>query len=136
MAMHLPITEAIYAGRVISRVPPDQVPEGIADLANADAIHVGVTAEISTSPDYPLCQEWAQACWNAGFGALRCSPRFTPGGGDGALAIFDDAGEQPARGTSGRRSLLDVLGELNYPVVRRDELTSDALDINDDVEPG
>lgn len=136
MAMQIPITQAIYAGRVISEVPPPQLEGDIADLSDAGALLAGVTAEISSSSDYALCQEWAEACWDAGFEALRYAPTFTPGGAECAFAIFGMTGAQPQRNTVGRRSLLDVIQDLDYPVVRTDELTLDVLDIRDDAEPG
>lgn len=136
MAMQIPITQAIYAGRVISEVSPPQVDGDIADLSDPAALRAGVTAAISTSSDYALCRAWAHACWDAGFAALRFAPRFTAGGTERAYAIFGDAGAQSDRGVLGRRSLLDVFHDLDYPVVRTDELTLDVLDIRDDAEPG
>lgn len=135
MAMGIAITEALYAGRVVSEVPPPDLDGPVADLTHPSALRAGVTGELASSADYALCQEWAQACWDAGFEGLRYAPRFTPGGGERGYALFDEAGAHPARAVVGRRSLFEVLSDLDYPTVRADALTLDTLQLNDGAEP-
>ncbi|WP_161958421.1 RES family NAD+ phosphorylase [Ornithinimicrobium cavernae] len=135
MAMQIPITERLYAGRVVSEVCAPESAGALADLTSPAALMVGVTGELAATSDYALCQAWARACWDAGFGGLRYPPRFTPGGKEAAFAIFGDEGHHPDPGVLRRRDLLDVLQELGYPAVRSDELGSTTLDIQDNAEP-
>lgn len=135
MAMHLPIPEAIYAGRVVTEVRPPLGLEPVGDLSSPASLTVGVTAELTATSDYALCQTWAQQCWDAGFGSIKYAPRFTPGGREAALAVFGEAGPRPGYGVVHRRSLLEVLREMDYPVIRSDQLGAAALDVQDDVGP-
>nr|WP_281497085.1 RES domain-containing protein [Ornithinimicrobium sp. F0845] len=136
MAMNLPIAENIYTGRVVSEVKPPTAIGVVGDLASPDALTVGVTAELTATSDYALCQAWAQQCWDAGFGAIKYAPRFTPGGQEAALAVFGDAGDHPAYGIIvRRRALLDVLQEMGTELVRSHELGAASLDVQDDADP-
>lgn len=131
--MGLPITEAVYAGRVVTEVPPPTLDGECADLTHPSALAVGVTGELSATSDYGLTQEWAAELWAAGLEGIRYAPRFTPGG-SAAWALFGRSGAQPERGAAGHRPLLDVLEELRLPVVRSEQLTGASRDVQDSAD--
>lgn len=134
LAMGLPLTEDLYRGRVVSEVKAPAPGRPVADMAHPEALQGGVTGELAATSDHELTQEWARACWAAGFGGIRYTPRFTPGR-EAALALFGQTEAEPRRGVFGRRDLLEVLIQCNYPTIRADELTADTLDVQDDAEP-
>ena len=130
IAMGVPITEAMYQGRVVSEVT---VPRraAVADFTATASLAAGVTGELSAVPDYGLSQAWAKACASAGFDGLKYAPRFTPGGGEAAYALFGEAGARPEFGIVRRRALNEVLEGLGYPTVRSEELSEAVLDVED-----
>lgn len=135
MAMRVPITESIYRYRVVTEVAAPVLRSPGADLTDPAVLRTGITGELAATSDYRLCQAWAEAIRAAGYGGMRYPPRFTPGGGEAAWAVFGAAGAQPERGTVARRSLLDVLRDLDYPTVRADEQTEASLDVQDAANP-
>lgn len=128
LAMGLPVSEALYRGRVVTEVPCPQGAAASADLAHPDAVLAGVTGELAATSDYRLTQDWAAALRAAGFGSLRYSARFTPGG-EQAVAVFGPAGANHRRPVTRSRDLLEVLRELGYPTVRSDQMSSASLHV-------
>lgn len=57
MAMGIPITEALYAGRIVTQVPSLQADVEAADLTDPSSLRAGVTGELASTSDYALCQE-------------------------------------------------------------------------------
>ncbi len=66
----------------------------LADVTANAAIKFGVTAEISTTIDYPLTQAWAQALHAAGFDGIRYWARHDLTHTHACIAVFDSAGDQ------------------------------------------
>lgn len=135
MAMRLPISESIYAGRVVSEVMSPPGLGAVGDLASPAALGVGVTAELMATSDYALCQRWARQCWDAGLEAIRYAPRFTPGGQEAALAAFGGSGHHPGNGVVSARALVEVLEEMDYPLERSHQRSAATLDVQDDAAP-
>src|SRR5690625_7984396 len=104
----------MYQGRVVSEVT---VPRraAVADFTATASLAAGVTGELSAVPDCGLSQAWAKACASAGFDGLKYAPRFTPGGGGAAYALFGEAGGRPAFGLVWRRALGEARGGLGGP---------------------
>jgi hypothetical protein len=64
----------------------------LADCTSARARAFGVTAEIHSTRDYPLCQRWAGALADAGFEGIRYLVRHDPSANEIGIALFGDAG--------------------------------------------
>jgi len=70
----------------------------VADLTSNLAAGYGVTAEISTTPDYPLTQLWAAAFDAAGYRGVRYWARHDLEHVRACIALFGDAGPRPSPG--------------------------------------
>jgi len=66
----------------------------VADTTSNAAIRFGMTAEISTTPDYDLTQQWAQALRAAGFDGIRYWARHDLAHTDACFALFTPRGDQ------------------------------------------
>ena len=69
----------------------------LADLASASSRGFGITAEIHATPDYDLCQRWAEALRAAGFDGVRYSLSHDPSGDSAGIALFGPEDEVAAR---------------------------------------
>jgi hypothetical protein len=67
----------------------------LADTCHADAVHYGVTREISTytGKRYVRTRKWANAFRKRGLGGIRYESRFTTIVKPNAIALFDGAGD-------------------------------------------
>jgi len=80
--------------RLFVATPPRQQ---IADLIAGAAYRFGVTAEVSTTPDYTLPREWAAALAARGFAAVRGTCRHDPTSRAHNIAVFGRAGASARR---------------------------------------
>lgn len=92
-------------------------PLRLADLLSQRAYRFGVTAAISTQPDYPLPQQWAASLQAEGFEGVVGSCSHDPASRALNVAVFGQAGSprsQPGWTTasSSLESDLDLLREL------------------------
>ncbi|WP_245814100.1 RES family NAD+ phosphorylase [Rhodococcus marinonascens] len=87
------IARADVAARAISTLTVDR-DLLIADLTSNAGIRFGLTAEISTTIDYPLSQQWAANLRAAGFDGLRYWARHELSHTHTCVALFDAAGDQ------------------------------------------
>lgn len=87
------IARADAAGRAISTLSlgRDLI---VADATANAAIRFGVTAEISTTVDYTLTQQWAAALQTAGYHGIRYWARNELSHTSASIALFDSAGDQ------------------------------------------
>jgi hypothetical protein len=92
-------------------------PGHLADLLAVDAARHGVTAELSSSTPYRVCQSWAAAFAAAGFNGVRYGARFSSDPAT-VTAVFGGAGAMkfppPSRF---RRSMAAVLRDNGYTVL-------------------
>jgi hypothetical protein len=72
--------------------PPEST---IADLVNDRWNGRGITEEIFTTTDYPLCQRWATRFYQGGHGGLRVRLRHVLGLQRYGLALFGEVGSVP-----------------------------------------
>jgi len=68
----------------------------LADLTDNRAAGYGVTAEIATTPDYPLTQLWAAALHAVGMTGIRYWARHDLQHTHACLALFGPAGPRPS----------------------------------------
>ncbi len=66
----------------------------VADATANAAIRFGVTAEISTTVNYALTQQWAAALHAAGYHGIRYWARHELSHTSASIALFDSAGDQ------------------------------------------
>ena len=66
----------------------------LADATSNGAIGFGMTSEISTSTDYALTQQWAQALRAAGFDGIRYWARHEMAHVHACYALFAPSGDQ------------------------------------------
>jgi len=69
-----------------------------ANLTAAKARGIGITLELSTTPDRALTQRWADQLRRAGHRALFHTVRHDPTGRLRAVTLFDKAGPHPPYG--------------------------------------
>lgn len=81
------------AQRVISAVVVNRELR-VADATSNAAIGFGMTAEISTTSDYALTQQWAQALRAAGFDGIRYWARHEMTHVHACFAVFAQSGDQ------------------------------------------
>ncbi|MFE5703399.1 RES family NAD+ phosphorylase [Rhodococcus koreensis] len=81
------------AQRVISAVAVDRELH-LADATSNAAIQFGMTSEISTTSDYALTQQWAQALRAAGFDGIRYWARHEMTHMHACYALFAPSGDQ------------------------------------------
>jgi RES domain len=94
------IPEAEVEARSLSSlVPPER--RRLADCTVRAARKFGITAAISTQPDYTVPQAWAEALAAAGFGGIRYRLSHDPAQRELGVVLFGEAGEQawPVRRT-------------------------------------
>lgn len=117
-AMRKPVPRDLVEGRVVTAVPTVALPwTQVGDLLSPKAAAAyGVTNELFTVDDYPLCQRWAAQARRDGFDALLYRPRFSPDAQ--ALAVFGPAGpsERPALLHRMLRAVLAEMGVLIAPI--------------------
>lgn len=77
--------------RALSTMTADQDLQ-LADMTSNAAIGFGVTAEISTTIDYDLTQNWATALHAAGYNGIRYWARHEVGRTAACVALFDFGG--------------------------------------------
>ncbi|WP_430335963.1 RES family NAD+ phosphorylase [Rhodococcus sp. ACT016] len=97
----------------------------VADTTANAAIRFGVTAEISTTVDYALTQQWAAPLQDAGYHGIRYWARHELSHTSASIALFDSAGDQtdsPLRPTVYGVARTDCL-------IDRDDLLTD-LQVN------
>ena len=117
IARHMPVPEDLVVGRVVSTIDVTDLKLQPASLhAELAANRFGVTAELSSTADYPLTQQWAQALHSQGHIGLTYTPGFSPGGE--AVALFGSVEAPQLTPVVARRPLIDVLGELSIPVYK------------------
>ncbi|MCQ4122783.1 RES family NAD+ phosphorylase [Rhodococcus tibetensis] len=85
----------------------------VADATSNAAIQFGITSEISTTADYALTQQWAQALRAAGFDGIRYWARHEMTHVDACLALFAPSGDQTS--TVAIPSDFTVLGTQALP---------------------
>jgi hypothetical protein len=66
----------------------------VADVTSNAAIQFGMTSEVSTTSDYNLTQQWAQALRAAGFDGIRYWARHEMTHVDACFAVFAQGGDQ------------------------------------------
>ena len=136
LAVGLPVPRGLVDGAVVSRVRLPRPRGRYAELAHTDAAGYGVTAELSSGADnYDVCVLWADALHAHGFDGVHYTARFSPGGDETALAVFDEQGARPEYGVLDHRPLGDVLAGLGYRLDRSTLPSSTQIPIEDDVEP-
>lgn len=77
--MGVPVIEPVYRNRVVTEVAAAALRSPGADLTDPAAMLAGVTGELATTSDDPLCQGWAQAIWTARSGVCGTQPGPRPG---------------------------------------------------------
>lgn len=103
-------------GRIVSRLQVSHQTK-VANVSVAAAANYAVTAELTSTPDYHLTQQWAAVLASAGFEGIRYALRFTPGRARG-LALFGPSGAQPGRpGDPVAQQAADVVDRLGLDVV-------------------
>lgn len=60
----------------------------LADCTHPEARGFGVTAAINSTPDYPLCQRWAEAFADAGFDGIYYLAGHDPSSSERSVALF------------------------------------------------
>ncbi|MFD6895859.1 RES family NAD+ phosphorylase [Rhodococcus sp. NPDC060086] len=65
----------------------------LADATSNRAIQFGVTAEMFTTSDYPLTQQWSKALRRAGFDGIRYWARHDLTHVDACIAVFAPSGD-------------------------------------------
>lgn len=102
--------------RLFVATPPKQ---RIADLTALAAYRFGVTAEVSTTPDYALPREWAAALAAHGFAAVRGTCRHDPTSRAHNIAVFGRAGASARRaGWRTRRTRVETDARLLRELAR------------------
>lgn len=80
------------------RVPGDR---RLADCTSSRARRFGITAAIHSTPDYALCQRWAEAFAGAAFAGIRYRVSHDPSMTEIGLALFGDEGVDESLGVDG-----------------------------------
>lgn len=83
------------AGRAISAMSVER-DLALADMTSNAAIEFGITAEISTTIDYALTQQWASALHAAGYDGIRYWARHEVARSAACVALFAAGGQWPS----------------------------------------
>lgn len=136
LAYGAPIPPELFHGAVVARVRLPETVGAVADTACVDAARFGVTAELGSGhSNYAVCVQWADALHRARYDGIRYARRFTPGGAETALALFDECGARPEYGVVGYRPLANVLRDLGYRMARSRLPSSAEVPVDDAAEP-
>jgi len=111
------INVAELAGRVVSTLSVGK-PRSLADTTSARAANHGITKEISTTVDYALTQEWAEAWSRDGLDGVRYVGRFDTSHVSRCYGLFGPAGADPtAAEDSAPAAATDVARKAGIKVV-------------------
>lgn len=114
------VTTTFLEGRVVSSLT---LAESIvaAHVSSDEAFPFGVTGELCSMETYHVPRQWAHGLHDSGFEGIWYHPRFSPGAGARAIAVFGPAGE--ARGEiHEQKGLRAVVEDMTILIVDPDSL--------------